>query len=224
MYINQDQSLDHYLGGYDRNLGATFYKIEDLVKAIVSECFDLIKSVGLNLGNVVETVAENLAAKLVAKGIKNSDDLKGVSNTYQLAQAMTNEIFDYLTDVLHVLNPWAGEGDEPTFWWNSQADEGSMLVETARELVLSKINKLINDAIKSSGLDVHESTDDQPISDPTLDQGYTGVQVVQGMMEFGTTPHEKDQPTYKGPVVSSQQTGMVLPLAIGGAALLYLLI
>lgn len=227
MYIGNDQSLDHYMGGYERNFGATFYKIEDLVKALVGECFDLIKSVGINLGSVVETVAENLSAKLVAKGIKNIDDLKGVSNTYQLAEVMTNEIFDYLTDVIHVFTPWAGEGDEPTFWWNSQSDEGSVIVETARSLVLNKINSIINKAISSSGLDVHQSSDEVEISDAVEStEQYTGVHVVPGMVEFGPSFTESGKPSHKGGAAATAQkgTGVVLPMAIGGAALLYFLL
>lgn len=226
MYINNSQSLDHYFAGYSKNFGETYYKIEDLVKAIVSECFDVVKSIGINLGSIVETVAENLAAKLVSKGIKNIDDLKGVSNTYQLAEVLTNEIFDYLTDVVHVFSPWAGEGDEPAFWWNSSSNEGSVIVETARGLILNKINDLINKAISSSGLDVHQSSDDQQI----IESGKTEdnvIQVVPGMMEFGTQPKAKSGPEYKGNISTSQKstgTGTVLPIAIGGAALLYFLI
>ncbi len=224
MYISQDQSLEHYLSGY--NLGATYYKIEDLVKAIVSECFDLVKSVGINLGEVVETVAENLAAKLVSKGIKKVDDLKDVSNTYDLSKTMTNEIFDYLTDILHVISPWAGDGDEPALWWNSQSDEGSVIVETARELILGRINSLINKAIKSSGLDVHESSDDVAISDDATisnDAAYyqTGVHVI----EYGGMTQASKGPEQKGEIkVSGSSTGMALPIAIGGAALLYFIL
>jgi hypothetical protein len=230
MYVNKNQSIDNYASGY--NFSGTYYKIEDLVKAIIRECFDLVKSVGINLGNVVETVSENLAAKLVSSGIKKVDDLKNISNTQDLAEEMTNMIFDYLTDVLHVFVAWAGDGEEPNLWWNSQSNQGSFVVETARGIVSDRINYLINKVIKSSGLDVKESSDSEDsnvaIEEESNYEKAGTMQIISGMINTGYDfKQAKTGPEYKGEITSQQQsagTGTVLPLAIGGAALLYLLI